>query len=123
MARDSRVSAQVLGARLSYKTLRVSPSIVRDLVRALWLAESQNQAEGIWRPNPIERQHDALARIVLEWSTIAVTTAGHSDFHALSLADWLCPCGSSGLGTGGLTVTAGRVSCLPCLAASHNEKG
>ena len=101
---------------MEYRTLKVSPELVQELSRALWLAERRNEAEGIRASKPECRQHDALARIVREWSGVAIfETPTDARFDALCHADWRCEgCGASGLNAGGLTVTGTGVVCAKC---------
>lgn len=100
---------------MSYKTLKVSTETSPDLVRALWMADQLNRREGLAPREAIPSQHEALGRILREWSSMVVAmVSGEPDFDTLCRADWQCGCGSSGLGKGGLMVVAGQVWCEPC---------
>jgi hypothetical protein len=85
--------------------LRVSPDLVADLSRALWVAARLNRREGNAPPKPEASQHEALARIVREWSLDALQSLQSGDLPALAALErqgWVCACGASALGEGGL---------------------
>ena len=105
-----------------YRTFRISDELAPDFVRALWLADRANRREGNFPANPLAREKEALRRIVLEWSGVVVSQlSSEPGFLALCEADWQCGCGSTGLGSGGLHVTAGAVYCSDCLARLYES--
>lgn len=100
-----------------YRTFRISDELAPDFVRALWLAIQANRREGNWPSNPQAREKEALRRVILEWSGVVVSQlSSEPGFLELCQADWRCPCGSTGLGSGGLHVAGGQVYCSDCLA-------
>lgn len=108
-------SARRTSVVADYRTLRVSMETVPDLSRALWLAERANEREGIRPAKPEARQAEAFGRIVREWTSITIHSQPMTEeFIALTIADWRCACGATGLNAGGLRVIAGKALCGTC---------
>jgi len=98
-----------------YRTFRLSSETWPDTVAATWAAGVLNDAEGNSPGKATSREMEAWGRICREWLSVVLSQVSHHpDFPALVAADWRCPCGSSGIGSGGLSVIAGRVTCQKC---------
>lgn len=101
---------------MSYKTVKLSEETAFDLVRALEMAAIENDREGLSPLDPIQRQHEAMSRMVRDYSLAVIHSASRAPhFLVLATADWRCSrCGSSGLGRGGLRVVEGAAVCWGC---------